>query len=328
VSAHGCAEALPSGREAVTRRSQRRVPPAELARVRTAVYAQYEHRFIPDLDCTLEHLRTQSVVMSWTDSQSTYTWSRTTLFRALQEIGFSFSRGPNYYDAAPEKPSVVAQRVSFLASIKQYRDGGRTIYYTDEMWANKNMSVYRRWTNGSLRTLMPVPSGKSGRLIVAHVGSREMGLVADAALVFIGLNVSVDYLEEMFSEVWLKWLEAMVFPKISGGVLVVDRAPYHLVLTPETAPARSKQRKAEMAAWLESHDVVPQDLESGWKQSRTIAEMKAVADDNKPASRFLVQQLAARFGVSVLISPVAHSDLNPIEIVWGTVTIALKRGNA
>jgi len=177
VAAHGCAEALPSGREAATRRSQHGVPPAELARVRAAVYAQYEHRFIPNLDCTLEHLRTQSVVMSWTDSPSTY---------ALQEIGCSFSCGPNYCDLAPEKPSVVAQRVSFLASIKQYRDGGRTIYYTDEMWANKNMSVYRRWTSGSLRTLMPVPSGKSGRLIVAHAGSRETGLVADAALVFIG----------------------------------------------------------------------------------------------------------------------------------------------
>eukprot|EP00170_Pyropia_yezoensis_P005152 contig_21050_g5166 len=55
--------------------------------------------------------------------------------------------------------------------------------------------------------------------------------------------------------------------------------------------------------------------------------MKAVADKNKPTPRFLVQELAATFGVSVLISPVAHSDLNPIEMVWGTVKIALKRGN-
>ena len=117
---------------------------------------------------------------------STYTWFRTTLLRALQEKGFSFSRGPNHYNVAREKPSVVAHPDSFLASIKQYRDGGHTIYYTDEMWTNKNMSVYRRWTSGSLRTLMPVPSGKIGRLIVAHAGSRETGLFADAALVFIG----------------------------------------------------------------------------------------------------------------------------------------------
>ena len=98
-------------------------------------------------------------------------------------------------------------------------------------------------------------------------------------------------------------------------------------MTPETARARSKLRKAELAAWLESYTVVQQDWESGWQQTRNRAEMKTVADENEPAPRFLVQQLAARFGVSVLISPVAHPDLNPIEMVWGTVEMALKRGN-
>lgn len=327
VTADGCAESSPSGREAPTRSSRRRVPPEELARVRAAVYAQYENRTIPTLDTTLAYLRTQSVVLSWTDSPSSYTWSLTTLFRALQEIGFSFSRGPNHYDVAREKPSVVAQRNSFLASIKQYRDSGRVIYYTDETWANKNMSVYRSWTDGTLQTRMPVRSGKGGRLIVAHVGSRETGLVADAGLVFIGQKGSGDYHKEMCSDVWLKWLEEKVLPKIAGGVLVIDTAPYHLVLTPESAPAGSKLRKAELAEWLESHDVVPADWEDGWKQSRTKAEMKAVAEKHKPAPRYQVQRLAARFGVSVLISPVAHPDLNPIEMVWGTVKTALKRGN-
>lgn len=39
------------------------------------------------------------------------------------------------------------------------------------------------------------------------------------------------------------------------------------------------------------------------------------------------QQLPETFGFSVLISPGAHRDLNPFEIVWGTVKTALKRGN-
>jgi len=327
VTAHGCAGALPFRREAVTRRSQRRPPPAERPRVPASVYAQYEHRYIPNWDTTLAYLRTQSVVMSWTDSPSAYTRSRMTLFPALQEISFSFSRGPNHYDVAREKPSVVAQRESFLASIKQYRDGGRTIYYTDETWANRNMSVYRSWTAGTLRTRMSVPSGKSGRLIAAHVGLLETGLVADAALVFIGQKGSGDYHTELCSEVWLWWLEETVFPKISRNLLVVDGPPYHLLLTPATSPARSRLRKAELAAWVESRDVVPQDGKYVCQQSRKRAEMKAVAEENMPAPRFQMQQLAARFGVSVLISPVAHPDLNPTEMAWGTVKMALKRGN-
>lgn len=133
VAEEGHANRLPGGGEAPTRTSPRRIPPEELARARAAVYAQYENRSIPTLDSTLAYLQTEAVVLSWSPSPSMYAWTRTTLFRALQDIGFSFTRGPNHYDVAREKPSIVAQRDSFLASIKQYRDSGRTVYYTDEI---------------------------------------------------------------------------------------------------------------------------------------------------------------------------------------------------
>jgi len=55
--------------------------------------------------------------------------------------------------------------------------------------------------------------------------------------------------------------------------------------------------------------------------------MKAEADKHRPAPRYQVQDLARRFNVKILISPVAHPELNPIEIVWGTVKMALKRAN-
>jgi len=35
----------------------------------------------------------------------------------------------------------------------------------------------------------------------------------------------------MNSAVWLKWLQDQVLPKIDGGVLVVDRAPFNMKLT-------------------------------------------------------------------------------------------------
>lgn len=327
VARDGYANKLPPSGTPQTRHGGRRIPPEELARVRQAVYAQYKNRTIPTLDSILAYLSVESVVASWDGTPSTYTWTRTTLFRALQDLDFSFTRGPNHYDVARENPSIVAQRDSFLDTIKVYRESGRVIYYTDETWANKNMSVFRTWTDGDLRTRVQVPSGKGGRLIIAHVGSRETGLVADAAPVFIAKKAMGDYHGEMNSEVWLEWLEEKVLPKITGGVLVIDRVPYHLKRTPETVPAVSKVRKAELAQWLADHDVVPNHWEETWRQSRTKAQMKAVADANKPAPRILVQDLAARFDVSVLISPVAHPELNPIEMVWGTVKMALKRAN-
>ena len=55
--------------------------------------------------------------------------------------------------------------------------------------------------------------------------------------------------------------------------------------------------------------------------------LKQSTDENRPAPRYLVQDVVARFGVSTLISPVAHSELNPIEMEWETVKMFLKRAN-
>ena len=110
--------------------------------------------------------------------------------------------------------------------------------------------------------------------------------------------------------------------------MVVDRAPRHLVLTDDTRPASSKLRKAQLADWLEAHDAIPAaSAGTDWRVDRTRAELKEEADKNRPAPRFLVQDLARRFDVTILISPVAHPELNPIEIVWDTVKAALRHAN-
>eukprot|EP00170_Pyropia_yezoensis_P003211 contig_13439_g3218 len=178
-----------------------------------------------------------------------YKWSRAALHRALQDISFSFSKGPNHYDVAREKTSVRAQRNNFIDSIRKYRELGRRVYYTDETWVSKNITVYRSWNDGSKRARLIVSSGRGARIIVAHVGSRSTGLPHDEGLVFIGKKMSGDYHGEMNSATWRKWLEDKVLPLIRGDVLVVDRAPYHLVRTQDTRPARANIRKAEFVAW-------------------------------------------------------------------------------
>eukprot|EP00170_Pyropia_yezoensis_P003027 contig_12710_g3034 len=251
------------GRDPERRQSSRRVPSEELARVREAVYKQYENRSIPTLSSTLLYLTAERAAGQ---SNGTYKWTRTTLFRCMQDLGFTFARGPNHYDIAREKPSTVAQRNEFLRRVQEYREAGRTIFYTDETWASKNMTPSRTWNDGNLRARLNVPSGKGGRIIIAHVGSRSTGLVKDAALVFIGKKKTGDYHGEMNSQVWLKWLQDSVLPKMKGGVLVVDRAPYHMVLTDDTRPASSKLRKAELADWLEAYDAVSREWEADWRQ--------------------------------------------------------------
>jgi len=227
-----------------------------------------------------------------------------------------------------EDPAIKAQRTNYIDTVRQYRQAGRTIYYTDETWENRNMSVYRSWNGGSLNSRIKVPSGKGGRIIVAHMGSRETGLVEGASLVFIGKKKTGDYHYEMNSGRWLEWLKDDVFPKIHSGVLVIDRAPYHLVRTENTRPANTKMRNMEVAAWRRPHDCVPQEWERNlWEKNKVKKELFEQAAKHRPAPRYLVQDLAKYIGIPILISPVAHPELNTIEMVWGTVKMALKRAN-
>jgi len=64
-----------------------------------------------------------------------------------------------------------------------------------------------------------------------------------------------------------------------------------------------------------------------WRTTFTRAVLKKRADEKHPRPLCLVQDQAAHFGVSILITPVAHPELKPIEMVWGTVKMALKRSN-
>eukprot|EP00170_Pyropia_yezoensis_P003544 contig_14810_g3554 len=210
----------------------------------------------------------------------------------MRDFGFHFARGLIHYDVARKNPAIKAQRENYIDTVREYRRAGRTVYYGDETWVNKNMSVYRSWNDGTLKSRLNVPSGKGGRIIIAHVGFQETGLVDGAGLVFIGQSNTGDYHNEMNSQRWLECLQDDVFPKIQGQVLVIDRAPYHLVRTPETRPATAKIRKAELADWQVAHDAVPDDLAAQWRTKKTKAELMAQAAKNRPAPRFLVQELA------------------------------------
>jgi len=61
----------------------------------------------------------------------------------MANLGFKFTTGPNHYDVAHEKTIIIAQRESIIKKMREYRAAGRTIYYTDETWANKSMTPSR-----------------------------------------------------------------------------------------------------------------------------------------------------------------------------------------
>jgi hypothetical protein len=90
---------------------------------------------------------------------------------------------------------------------------------------------------------------------------------------------------------------------------VVEQSYYHLV--PEEPLMPSAMRKAELQQWLSSHGLA---WESHWLRPQLQQELEQHIDKTP-----LITKLAARHGHQVLILPVHHPELNPIELVWAIV---------
>lgn len=61
-----------------------------------------------------------------------YRGSKSHLHKELKEIGFEYKRCGSNRKLLMERPDVVFARVDFLRKVKQYRDDGHNIIYTDE----------------------------------------------------------------------------------------------------------------------------------------------------------------------------------------------------
>ena len=133
--------------------------------------------------------------VNWPMRDELHMWSRATLHRAMQDNGFPFSPGPNQYVMAGEKTLVRKQRSNFIDTVRKYREAERTILSTDETRLNRNMSTYRNWNHGSTDASVKVLSGKNARIIVAHVGPRNVRRSDGASWIFIESKQSSDYSE-------------------------------------------------------------------------------------------------------------------------------------
>uniref|UniRef100_K3W852 Tc1-like transposase DDE domain-containing protein n=1 Tax=Globisporangium ultimum (strain ATCC 200006 / CBS 805.95 / DAOM BR144) TaxID=431595 RepID=K3W852_GLOUD len=103
---------------------------------------------------------------------------------------------------------------------------------------------------------------------------------------------------------------------------------YHTVLTEETKPAKATFTKVELVEWLVKKGVAPDidghtvSTSDGYVVLKKV-ELEEVCKQHKPALVLQAQVLARKFDCDVLSLPVAHPELNPIEIVWASV-----KGNA
>ena len=106
-------------------------------------------------------------------------------------------------------------RDDYLDWITKCREEGRRIYYRDETRVFKNMTCEKVWKDivgESTAGTFTVPSRRSERSILSHIGCAETGLLDECLLLFKGSKSkkNSDYFSEMNWSVLSHWCETTV----------------------------------------------------------------------------------------------------------------------
>ncbi|KAJ8909318.1 hypothetical protein NQ315_011666 [Exocentrus adspersus] len=158
-----------------------------------------------------------------------------TLAKTLKIMNFTYGK-VDRKSILIDRYEIVVWRMEFLRKIRMFRNERKKIYYTDETWVNEGHTVKKVWQDGNVKNTrqatiegwtigLKMPSGKSRRLIITHIGSGT-GFLANGELIFQSKKTE-DYHEEMNGEVYEKWFDRVVQDLEPGSDVVMDNASYH-----------------------------------------------------------------------------------------------------
>jgi hypothetical protein len=253
-----------------------------------------------------------------------------------------------------EDPANVQRRAHYLQYFFGYEAQGRPFVFMDESWLNKNMVTSNCWTDGTGECEPDVPIGKGERWILIGAGGKETGWINQSFKMWKGHVQSEDYHTEMNAEVFEDWMKQHLLPHVpANACIVIDRAPYHTMLTEDSKAAKLSGTRQNLALWLVAQGArddsgtvltldrllneptpVP-DENGGVKMNVGWAKlmMATLARDLTPKPQYMVHEWVKTFNaqhnrdIKVLLLPVAHPMLNPIEMMWSQIKQYVRKNN-
>ena len=130
---------------------------------------------------------------------------------------------------------------------------------------------------------------------------------------------SADYHDEKNSEHYIKWLTEQLLPTLDGpSVNILDNASYHNKQK-DKSPTTS-DRKDTIRQWLTNHSI-PYNMTD---IKKTLLDL---VKQHRPEPLYLADEVIHEHGHTALQLPVAHCELNPIEMAWSVVKWYVARHN-
>ena len=275
--------------------------------IRRTVHEFYTRKEYPTLESLLATVKSRGI----------FSGGRTTLRLVLREMGFRYKRHENKRYIY-EQPRMIQQRHDYLRRLRRNRQEKRPVIYLDEMWLNAHHGQNTMWVDGDGTAGWKRPSGKGGRLIVLHAGTVD-GWVPGAELVFRAKSSSGDYHNEMNIQHFMEWWKIQLLPNSPpNSLIVIDNASYHNGVV-DKIPTKSS-RKLEMQTWLKNHGIPYSDTDL---KMDLMAKITAA----QPSAVYLTDVEAEAHGHECVRLPVAHCELNPIELAWANVKEYVRKHN-
>ena len=304
------------------------IPVEDLAVIRPAILQLLINKITPTLD---------SILVQIQNDNPDFKWSRSTVYRNMEFIGFKYnSKRYNYYDKVRENLDNVALRIKYIQMYTQHVHEGRQIVYMDESWINKNCVPAKAWHDGTAATVDAIPPGKGDRWIMIGAGSKE-GWINHSFRMWKGNIKSEDYHSEMCGDVFRHWVHNYLLPNVnSNAVIVIDRATYHLELTEDSKPAANSATKDVLKQWLIDRNAVSDSGELFTMENLAHFQKPfiwALCQERKPLRKYKIMEWLQEWNelhdtdIIVNILPIAHPQLNPIELIWNWIKTYVKTHN-
>lgn len=230
-----------------------------------------------------------------------------TVRRNLNRLGFEYRRNKPKTRSLREKEYVRQQRHTYLHQIRKFRIADYTIVYLDESFLHHYHGQDFSWFGDG--DFLEKPSGKGRRWCFIHAVSPS-GLLRECAMIFEGKKSTGDYHGSFNFEVFYEWFHNQLIPNLpEKSCIVMDRATYHMV--PKERLILGEMRKAEIQQWLSKHHIY---WEEHWLKPKLLDTLTKSIDRTP-----VVKKDAEQKGHQLLVLPVHHPELNPIELVWAFV---------
>lgn len=277
-----------------------------------------------------------------------------TLRKILRQLNF-YVRKYNSRAVCFESQRIKDQRTTFLRLTKRYRDMGYSIWYTDETWCGANHALNFGWqefvgdlkhsvldfnrgrvqeVNGWKGGLIK-PSGAGRRTIILDIGNEEGFLEPrnEISVCFESKKDSSDYHNEMNGEHFMEWFQQVLLRLPEKSAIVLDQAPYHTMQDPQTRNPTMSWKKDDIIHWLIVNHVEPPVEENGYQdlyEELTKTELIELGRCKFKPFKYLLDNLIDISGkdVKLLWLPVAHCELNAIELIWAWVKREVAKNNA